>query len=161
MALHGDEDRQAACGALGAAGGRDPARGSSHDGAPPLRLPERAVSIPGAADEPRDALERVPGVGHPQGADDDARVPGRGPERFWTKCWGSGPTSIEHQLAHAVRDPNGRAYNRTAFLARTARDDAGLGPTIWTGYGVGRSSRGLTRRRWPATQCHAGYVTPT
>jgi integrase len=23
---------------------------------------------------------------------------------------------IEHQLAHAVRDPNGRAYNRTAFL---------------------------------------------
>jgi hypothetical protein len=24
---------------------------------------------------------------------------------------------IEHQLAHAVRDPNGRAYNRTAFLA--------------------------------------------
>jgi integrase len=24
---------------------------------------------------------------------------------------------IEHQLAHAVRDPNGRAYNRTKFLA--------------------------------------------
>jgi integrase len=23
---------------------------------------------------------------------------------------------IEHQLAHAVRDPNGRAYNRTAHL---------------------------------------------
>ncbi len=23
----------------------------------------------------------------------------------------------EHQLAHAVRDPNGRAYNRTAHLA--------------------------------------------
>ncbi|HEX4024094.1 MAG TPA: hypothetical protein VHX52_05240 [Steroidobacteraceae bacterium] len=23
---------------------------------------------------------------------------------------------IEHQLAHAVRDPNGRAYNRTAYL---------------------------------------------
>ena len=23
---------------------------------------------------------------------------------------------IEHQLAHAVKDPNGRAYNRTAFL---------------------------------------------
>ena len=28
------------------------------------------------------------------------------------------PNFIEHQLAHAVRDPNGRAYNRTAF-ART------------------------------------------
>ena len=26
------------------------------------------------------------------------------------------PDSIEHQLAHAARDPNGRAYNRTAFL---------------------------------------------
>lgn len=26
------------------------------------------------------------------------------------------PDLIEHQLAHAVRDPNGRAYNRTAFL---------------------------------------------
>lgn len=23
---------------------------------------------------------------------------------------------IEHQLGHAVKDPNGRAYNRTAFL---------------------------------------------
>ena len=23
---------------------------------------------------------------------------------------------IEHQLAHAVKDPNGRAYNRTSFL---------------------------------------------
>lgn len=26
------------------------------------------------------------------------------------------PELIEHQLAHAVRDPNGRAYNRTAHL---------------------------------------------
>jgi integrase len=26
------------------------------------------------------------------------------------------PDLIEHQLAHAVRDPNGRAYNRTSFL---------------------------------------------
>ena len=24
---------------------------------------------------------------------------------------------IEHQLAHAVKDPNGRAYNRTSHLA--------------------------------------------
>jgi len=28
------------------------------------------------------------------------------------------PDYIEHQLAHAVRDPNGRAYNRTAHLAQ-------------------------------------------
>jgi len=27
------------------------------------------------------------------------------------------PDFIEHQLAHAVRDPNGRAHNRTAHLA--------------------------------------------
>ena len=27
------------------------------------------------------------------------------------------PDFIEHQLAHAVKDPNGRAYNRTAFLS--------------------------------------------
>ncbi|MCD6055389.1 MAG: hypothetical protein K0R12_351 [Gammaproteobacteria bacterium] len=27
------------------------------------------------------------------------------------------PDFIEHQLAHAVRDPNGRAYNRTTFLS--------------------------------------------
>ena len=26
------------------------------------------------------------------------------------------PDFIEHQLAHAVRDPNGRAYNRTSYL---------------------------------------------
>ena len=26
------------------------------------------------------------------------------------------PELIEHQLAHQVRDPNGRAYNRTAHL---------------------------------------------
>jgi hypothetical protein len=29
---------------------------------------------------------------------------------------GMRPDIIEHQLAHAVRDPNGRAYNRTKFL---------------------------------------------
>jgi integrase len=27
------------------------------------------------------------------------------------------PDCIEHQLAHSVRDPNGRAYNRTSHLA--------------------------------------------
>jgi integrase len=26
------------------------------------------------------------------------------------------PDFIEHQLAHAVKDPNGRAYNRTKYL---------------------------------------------
>jgi integrase len=31
------------------------------------------------------------------------------------------PDYIEHQLAHAVRDPNGRAYNRTAHLAERCK----------------------------------------
>jgi integrase len=31
------------------------------------------------------------------------------------------PDFIEHQLAHAVKDPNGRAYNRTAHLAERRR----------------------------------------
>ena len=31
------------------------------------------------------------------------------------------PDIIEHQLAHAVRDPNGRAYNRTAHLSDRRR----------------------------------------
>lgn len=30
------------------------------------------------------------------------------------------PGFIEHQLAHAVRDANGRAYNRTQFLTERA-----------------------------------------
>jgi len=29
---------------------------------------------------------------------------------------GFSPDIIEHQLAHAVKDPNGRAYYRTRFL---------------------------------------------
>lgn len=31
------------------------------------------------------------------------------------------PDYIEHQLAHAVKDPNGRAYNRTSFLSERRR----------------------------------------
>lgn len=34
---------------------------------------------------------------------------------------GERPDFIEHQLAHAVRDPNGRAYNRTAHLEARRR----------------------------------------
>ena len=36
---------------------------------------------------------------------------------------------IEHQLAHAVRDPLGRAYNRTAHLAERRRMT-----TVWADY---------------------------
>ncbi|HEX3949419.1 MAG TPA: integrase family protein [Steroidobacteraceae bacterium] len=37
------------------------------------------------------------------------------------------PDFIEHQLAHAVRDPNGRAYNRTAHLEERRKMMQGLG----------------------------------
>jgi integrase len=34
---------------------------------------------------------------------------------------GERPDIVEHQLAHAVKDPNGRAYNRTKFLVERRR----------------------------------------
>jgi len=37
------------------------------------------------------------------------------------------PDFIEHQLSHAVRNPNRRAYNRTAFLPERRVMNAGLG----------------------------------
>ena len=49
---------------------------------------------------------------------------------------------IEHQLAHAVKDPNGRAYNRTA-PRRATQDDANLG---------GLPGRGGGRREGAAVQ---------
>jgi hypothetical protein len=43
------------------------------------------------------------------------------------------PDYIEHQLAHAVKDPNGRAYNRTAHLpaANFPIDISGIANTSW------------------------------
>jgi hypothetical protein len=38
------------------------------------------------------------------------------PRTILDEVLGFGPDYIEHQLAHSVRDPNGRAYNRTARL---------------------------------------------
>ena len=55
------------------------------------------------------------------------------------------PDFIEHQLAHAVRDPNGRAYNRTAVPARATRDDAGLGRLPGPASGRERSRAGDSR----------------
>jgi hypothetical protein len=39
------------------------------------------------------------------------------------------PDFIEHQLAHAVKDPNGRAYNRTSHL-----DERKKMMQIWADY---------------------------
>ena len=40
-----------------------------------------------------------------------------------------GPFFIEHQLAHVVRDPNGRAYNGIAFLPEPRRM-----MSVWANY---------------------------
>lgn len=56
------------------------------------------------------------------------------------------PDYIEHQLAHAVKDPNGRAYNRTAHLAERRKMMAG-----WADYLDALKASGnvvaLTKRR--------------
>lgn len=40
---------------------------------------------------------------------------------------GERPDLIEHQLAHTVRDPLGRAYNRTSHFTRQTGNDAAVG----------------------------------
>ena len=49
------------------------------------------------------------------------------------------PDFIEHQLAHAVRDPNGRAYNRTAHLSERREM-----MQAWSDYLDEKKSEGLT-----------------
>lgn len=46
------------------------------------------------------------------------------------------PDIIEHQLAHSVRDPNGRAYNRTSHLQERARM-----MQVWADYLEGLTAR--------------------
>jgi len=58
------------------------------------------------------ALRRM-GIG--EGRDERTRVRAMA-RTILDEVLGFRPDFIEHQLAHAVRDPNGRAYNRTAHL---------------------------------------------
>src|SRR3546814_9481572 len=46
------------------------------------------------------------------------------------------PDFIEHQLAHAVRDPNGRAYNRTACASRSEEHTSELQSLMRISYAV-------------------------
>ncbi len=46
---------------------------------------------------------------------------------MFSQVLGFRPDFIEQQLAHAVRDPNGRAYNRTAHLPERREEDATAG----------------------------------
>jgi integrase len=57
------------------------------------------------------------------------------------------PDYIEHQLAHAVKDPNGRAYNRTAHLVERRKMMAGWADyldTLKTGGNVVPMARKIT-----------------
>jgi len=63
------------------------------------------------------------------------------------KCWAR-VDLIGHQLAHAVKDPNGRAYNRTAF-AGAPEDDADLGRL---------SGQAAYRRHRPAISWRRGLI---
>ena len=60
---------------------------------------------------------------------------------------------IEHQLAHAVRDPNGRAYNRTAHLDERKKMMQG-----WADYLVRLKEGAVSQwvRAHPATVAPAG-----
>jgi len=63
---------------------------------------------------------------------------------------------IEHQLAHAVRDPNGRAYNRTAHLAERKKMMQG-----WADY-LDKLKNGkvnLQKPEQPATLKSTGQMT--
>jgi Holliday junction resolvase-like predicted endonuclease len=59
----------------------------------------------------RPALHRVRSINQTR-----ATLPLRASSLLPLGVLGVRPDYIEHQLAHAVRDPNGRAYNRTAHL---------------------------------------------
>jgi integrase len=55
------------------------------------------------------------------------------------------PDYIEHQLAHAVKDPNGRAYNRTAHLAERRKMMVGWADYLDT-LKVGGNVLGIARK---------------
>lgn len=65
------------------------------------------------------------------------------------------PDFIEHQMAHAVRDPNGRPYNRTAFLPERRVMMQAWADYLWTNFGqAGRSRPGL-----PDCRARSDYPT--
>jgi hypothetical protein len=63
---------------------------------------------------------------------------------------------IEHQLAHAVKDPNGRAYNRTAFLAGRREMMQGWADYL-DGLRTGRAIEGRFARNAPSPSYLGAY----
>ena len=66
------------------------------------------------------------------------------------------PDFIEHQLAHRVRDPNGRALQPDGVPARAPRDDAGLGRLSGPAQGRGRDRGDSRNRGFPKYQRRRG-----
>lgn len=72
------------------------------------------------------------------------------------------PEYIEHQLAHAVKEPNGRAYNRTAHLGERKKM-----MQLWSDYldGIKAGGEGVAiRKNGGLTRFHSAELkryTPT
>ena len=83
-------------------------------------LTGKGLCLSGGADQlTSDEQQRNPGRYAAHGIDKE-EMTGHGfravARTILDEVLGVRPDFIEHQLAHAVRDPNGRAYNRTAHL---------------------------------------------
>jgi integrase len=85
-----------------------PLTGDGHYVFPSIRTRERPMS-----DNTILAAMRRMGIGKEEMSGHGFRAMAR---TILDEVLGVRPDFIEHQLAHAVRDPNGRAYNRTAHL---------------------------------------------
>ncbi len=96
------------------------------------------LSVPRTADEPGHALERVPGAGHPEEADDDARVPSDGAHDSGR---GAGVPARLHRAPVGARHQGSQrqGLQPDGVPARTARDAAGLGQL--SGPAPGRGDR--------------------
>ena len=114
MALHRHQDRHSAYRSAFTPSGGDPARAASCDRGryvfPSSRTPR--------GDRPKSnnavlaALRRM-GISKEEMTGHGFRAMAR---TILDEVLGFRPDFIEHQSAHAVRDPNGQAYNRTSYL---------------------------------------------
>ena len=91
----------------------DSARTVPAYGRGPLRVPGGAFSSRPMSDNAVLAAMRRMGIGKEEMTGHGFRAVAR---TILDEVLGFRPDFIEHQLAHAVRDPIGRAYNRTAHL---------------------------------------------
>ena len=98
---------------LSETGGRDSERTVPAYGRGAIRVPGGAFAQRPMSDNAVLAAMRRMGIGKEEMTGHGFRAVAR---TILDEVLGFRPDFIEHQLAHAVRDPLGRAYNRTAHL---------------------------------------------